>query len=114
MVVAAEGYPEAPRTGHPVTGADGVLGIEHTTLGGMWLTAAGDPTWLVCENETNTAALYGSAPQTPPPPATEPTFSAPAPQWEHKHDVPSILREIYEANVDRWLTQRPFAQASQA
>ncbi len=28
MVVAADGYPEAPRTGHPITGADGE-GVLH-------------------------------------------------------------------------------------
>jgi hypothetical protein len=51
-------------------GASGAVHIEHPFLGGLELIAgdASDgtaPTVLFCENETNTARLFGSAPVTP-------------------------------------------------
>ena len=27
------------------------------------------------------------------------------PEWKQVYDVPMILREIYEANVDKWVPQ---------
>ena len=32
-------------------------------------------------------------------------FSSHYPGWQQKHDVPSILREIYDKNVERWLNE---------
>jgi CDP-paratose 2-epimerase len=32
-------------------------------------------------------------------------FQADYPQWKQVYDVPTILQEIYEANVDRWVPQ---------
>lgn len=40
------------------------LRIDHRNLGTRWLAAAGDPTWLACDNETNAPLLYGAAPTT--------------------------------------------------
>ena len=33
-------------------------------------------------------------------------FSADYPDWRQTYDVPMILREIYEANVDRWVAPK--------
>jgi CDP-paratose 2-epimerase len=30
-------------------------------------------------------------------------FQADYPQWKQVYDVPMILQEIYEANVDKWV-----------
>jgi CDP-paratose 2-epimerase len=30
-------------------------------------------------------------------------FQADYPDWKQAYDVPMILQEIYEANVDKWL-----------
>ena len=32
-----------------------------------------------------------------------PAFQAHYPDWKHDYDVPTILQEIYEANVDKWV-----------
>ena len=32
-------------------------------------------------------------------------FEAHYPDWKMTYDVPMILREIYEANVDKWVPQ---------
>ncbi len=53
-----------PRPRLAQAGPHGVA-VEHLQLPGFNLTAAGDPHWLFCENETNTAKLYGAAPLTP-------------------------------------------------
>lgn len=34
-------------------------------------------------------------------------FSSHYPAWRVRHDVPSILRESYESNVERWTAHRP-------
>ena len=34
-------------------------------------------------------------------------FQAHYPDWKHDYDVPTILQEIYEANVDKWVPSRP-------
>jgi CDP-paratose 2-epimerase len=34
------------------------------------------------------------------------TFQADYPDWQQRYDVPMILREIYEANVDRWVAPK--------
>jgi CDP-paratose 2-epimerase len=31
------------------------------------------------------------------------TFQADYPQWKQVYDVPMILQEIYQANVDKWV-----------
>ena len=31
------------------------------------------------------------------------TFQADYPEWKQVYDVPMILTEIYEANVDKWV-----------
>ena len=44
---------------------DHTVGLQHTTLGEMWLTCGGDPTLLFTDNETNAALLYGASNRTP-------------------------------------------------
>ncbi|MCK6456404.1 MAG: glucosidase [Phycisphaerae bacterium] len=39
---------------------NGAVVARHPTLGDYWLFADGDPTWLFCENESNTRRLFGS------------------------------------------------------
>jgi hypothetical protein len=59
---------DAPRPAMAAT-SDTSVGIEHPFLGSLELLAApgqdGAPAVLFCENETNTARLFGSAPVTP-------------------------------------------------
>ena len=53
---------------HPTlrAGDDGALRLEHATLGRWTLVAEGDPTWLVCDNESNAVRLWGARPEDAP------------------------------------------------
>jgi hypothetical protein len=44
---------------------DGAIRADHDGLGTRFLSAAGDPEALFCENETNTARVFGRPPATP-------------------------------------------------
>ncbi|MDA0168944.1 RecX family transcriptional regulator [Solirubrobacter taibaiensis] len=64
----------------------------------------------------NQMAASFSAPQTPPPPATEPTFTAPAPQWEHKHTpgdpeaIAARLRQLDQLKESGLLDDAAYAE----
>ena len=48
-----------------VTADKGVVVAEHHTLGRITVTGSGHPDLLFCENESNTAGLWGAVPTTP-------------------------------------------------
>jgi hypothetical protein len=62
------------------------------------------------------AATFSASPQSPPPPATEPTFNAPAPQWEHKHTpgdpeaIAARLRQLDQLKESGLLDDAAYAE----